>query len=92
MNSYFATDKTISFGDLTGGRMAKHGVGVIIDKTEAGEPFSAKLLYGMSIVLVWADQSGVVTKFEPVHINDEDAPYIGAAIQYEFATVLEPAD
>jgi hypothetical protein len=46
----------------------------------------------MSIVLVWADQSGVVTKFEPVHINDEDAPYIGAAIQYEFATVLEPAD
>jgi hypothetical protein len=23
MNSYFATDKTISFGDLTGGRMAK---------------------------------------------------------------------
>jgi hypothetical protein len=44
MNSYFATDKTISFGDLTGGRMAKHGVGVIIDKTEAGEPFSAKLL------------------------------------------------
>jgi hypothetical protein len=92
MNSYFATEKTILFGDLTGGRMAKHGVGVIIDKTEAGEPFSAKLLYGMSIVLVRADQSGVVTDFQPVQINDEDAPYIGAAIQYEFDTVLEPAD
>ncbi len=48
-------------------------------------------LTGMSIVLIRADQQGFVTKIEPVQINDEDVPHIMAAVQYEFAVMLESA-
>ena len=43
----------------------------------------------MSIVLVRADEQGFVSKIEPVQINGEDVPHIMAAIQYEFAALLE---
>jgi len=45
-------DKKLRFTELTDGRLAKHEVGVIVDKPEAGKPCTATLFYGMSIVLV----------------------------------------
>ena len=84
-------DKKIRFTELADGRLAKHDVGVIFDESEAGKPCTATLFYGMSIVLVRTDQQGFVTKIEAVQINDEDAPHIMAAIQYEFAVTLESA-
>jgi hypothetical protein len=84
-------DKKIRFTELTDGRLAKHDVGVIFDKPEAGKSCTATLFYGMSIVLVRTDQRGFVTNLEPVQINDEDVPHIMAAVQYEFAVMLESA-
>jgi hypothetical protein len=83
-------DKKIRFTELTDGRLAKHDVGVILDKPDADKP-CATLFYGMSIVLVRADQQGFVIKIEPVRINDEHVPHIMAAVQYEFAAILESA-
>jgi hypothetical protein len=84
-------DKKLRFTELTDGRLAKHDVGVIVDKPEAGKPCTATLFYGMSIVLIRTDQQGFVTKIEPVRINDEDVPHILAAVRYEFAVILESA-
>jgi hypothetical protein len=83
--------KKIRFIELTDGRLAEHDVGVIFDKPEAGKPCTATLFYGMSIVLVRTDQQGFVTNIESVQINDEDVPHIMAAVQYEFAVMLESA-
>lgn len=81
-------DKKIRFTDLTDGRLAKHDVGVIVDKPDADKLSAATLFHGMSIVLVRADEQGFVSIIEPVQINGEDVPHIAAAIEYEFAALF----
>ena len=70
-------------------RLSKHDIGVSLGESDGKEDLTrAILIYGESIVQVRANESGIVQRFVPSTINDNDVPYIQEAIKYTFATLL----